>query len=131
MWGGHGVQTGVRDYEKALSKHIPILLDGGSFCIFPEGSITLDGEIQPAKGGVSFLAHSAPCTIVPVAISGVYGMSVADFFLRKRRISVNFGEPIDPRDLYTHIPQPHTSGESVWKKEADHIMKKVGEGIER
>jgi len=127
MWGGYSVATGLRDYEKALAEHISILRAGGSFCVFPEGGITRDGHIQPAKGGISFLAHSAPCVVVPVAISGVYGMSVADFFLRKRKITVTFGKPINPNELYAHIEQPHTPGESVWKKEADYIMKKVGE----
>ncbi len=136
MWGGYSALTGLRDYEKSLAEHIIILRNGGNFCVFPEGGITRDGTLQPAKGGVSFLAHSAPCVIVPVAISGVYGVSVADFFSGKRRITVRFGEPIRPEELYSLIypgesRASHVSGMSVWKIEADYIMGKVGELLEK
>lgn len=131
MWGGYSAQVGLRDYEKSLAQHIPILRAGGSFCVFPEGGITKDGKFQQAKGGISFLAHSSPCMIVPVAISGVFGMSVLDFFLRKRRIVVNFGEPIISTELYKIVPDSLRSGESVWKKEAEYVMKKVGEALKQ
>lgn len=131
MWGGYSAIVGLRDYEKSLEDHIAILRDGGSFCVFPEGGITKDGKLRPAKGGISFLAHSAPSTIVPVSISGVYNMSPLDFFLRKRRIVIHFGEPIKSEELYSKIGQPHVSGQSVWKAEADYIMRKVGELIEK
>ncbi len=135
MWGGYNAPSGLRDYEKSLSKHTEILRDGKSFCVFPEGGITRDGTIQPAKGGISFLAHSTLCVIIPVRISGVYGMSVSDFFLnlflrkgkQQRKISIFFGKPIKPEELYMNLKGTSSSGESVWKKEADYIMKKVGE----
>lgn len=130
--GGYGATVGLRNYELSLSRHIKILHDGHSFCVFPEGGITKDGHIQPAKGGISFLAHSAPCVIVPVAISGAFGMSPADFFSRKRKITIHFGTPIPANELYAQTQKnesalPHQPNENVWKKEADFIMKKVGE----
>lgn len=130
LWGGYNAPSGLRDYENSLARHIQILRDGKSFCIFPEGGITKDGKLRPAKGGISFLAHSAPCVIVPMGVSHVYGMSPLDFFTRKRKIHVRFGKPINPEQLFGLIEQPHASGESVWRKEAEYIMGKVGELIE-
>lgn len=125
LWGGYSAEVGLKDYEKSLAPHISILRNGGSFCVFPEGKITLDGKVGEAKGGISFLAHSAPCTIIPVAISGVFDMSPADFFSGKRTISISYGKPIRSEDLYTKITQPHIAGTSVWKLEADFIMSEV------
>lgn len=130
MWGGYSAAVGPRDYAKSLEDHTDILRDGGSFCVFPEGGITKDGKLRPAKGGVSFLAHSAPSAVVPVAISGVYKMSAPDFFRGKHTITIHFGEPIKPEDLYSKIRQPHVSGQSVWREEADYIMRKVADLIE-
>lgn len=130
MWGGYSATVGLHDYATSLALQIPILRDGGSFCMFPEGGITKDGELRPAKGGISFLAHSSPCTIIPVAISGVYGMSISDFFLGKRKITLSFGEAILSTELYKTVPDSLVPGESVWKKEADYIMGKVGEMLE-
>jgi 1-acyl-sn-glycerol-3-phosphate acyltransferase len=131
LWGGYPVRVGTKDYSISLKKHIEILRDGGSFCMYPEGRITQDGKLQEAKGGTSYLAHSFPSTIVPVGISGVYGMSVKDFFAGKRKIVISFGKPIVSEDLYNHIPQPHEAGKSVWKAEAEYILSKIGELIEQ
>jgi 1-acyl-sn-glycerol-3-phosphate acyltransferase len=131
LWGGYEARAGIRDYGASLERHIELLQNGQSFCIFPEGGITKTGYVGPAKGGISYLAHSSPSTIVPVAISGVYGMSPMDFFLRRRSIVVKFGTPIDPRSLYAMTGESHASGEGIWKKEADVIMAKVAELLSR
>jgi 1-acyl-sn-glycerol-3-phosphate acyltransferase len=131
LWGGYAASVGLKDYEKSLEKHIRILKDGQSFCLFPEGRITKDGNLGEAKGGISYLAHAQPCTIVPVGISGVYQMTMSQFFTQKRHIVISFGEPIKPEDLYKNISQPHEPGKSVWKAEAEYILKKIGELIVR
>jgi 1-acyl-sn-glycerol-3-phosphate acyltransferase len=129
LWGGYPARVGLKDYSQSLSKHISLLQEGQSFCVFPEGRITKDGKLQEGKGGVSFLAHSAPCTIIPVGISGVHSMQAKDFFSFKRKITISFGQPIKPDELYSKIGQPHEAGKSVWREEAAFIMKKIGELI--
>lgn len=131
LWGGYGAAVGIRDYGVSLKQHIQILQDGYSFCFYPEGRITPDGNLLPGKGGISYLAHSAPCTIVPVGISHVYKMTTGDFFARKRKIVVAYGKPIDPKTLYSGLPTTPISGENVWKKEADAVMERIAELIER
>jgi 1-acyl-sn-glycerol-3-phosphate acyltransferase len=140
LWGGYGARVGLKDYGRSLERHIDILRGGGSFCVFPEGRITQDGKLQEGKGGISYLAHSAPCTIVPVGISGVYGMTPLDFFLRRRKTSVRFGKPIRPEDLYSlsktsaastapqhTITQPTTpQPKNLWKEEAEYIITQIG-----
>jgi len=128
-WGGYTAVTGLRDYEKSLLPHIDIIQDGGSFCVFPEGSISKDGLLQPAKGGVAYLAYKGDCSIVPVAISGVYNMSMGDFFTRKRKIIVSYGKPITQDELQEMIARSIEPKGNVYKEESIYVMKRVGEMI--
>ncbi len=129
MWGGYSAKIGLHDYSQSLQEHIALLQQGRSFCVFPEGHITRDGKIQEGKGGISYLAHGARCVIIPVGISNVYKMAPMEFFTLKRKIIINFGKSILPDSLYSHIPQPHEPGKSVWKEEANYIMSKINELI--
>ncbi len=126
-WGGYIAQAGLHDYEKSLADHISIAHDGGHFCIYPEGGITRDGNIQPAKGGVAYLAERGNCTIIPVGISGVYRTPLADFFSGKRHIFVNFGAPITQEELHNHVPRNQDADVQIYKDQANYVMRKVGE----
>ena len=74
--------------------HIAIIRAGGSLCIFPEGHITRDGNIQSAKGGVAYLAYETKVPIIPVHLGGAYRISFFDFILRRRHLTVTYGEPM-------------------------------------
>jgi 1-acyl-sn-glycerol-3-phosphate acyltransferase len=63
--------------------------------------VTKTGRIQEAHGGVGYLAQSAWVPVVPVAISGVYEMTLLEFFLRKRTLTITFGKPILPEELFS------------------------------
>lgn len=95
MWGAHAAVGGSKDYERSLAPHIKILQKGGNILIFPEGRKTRDGNIQTeAHGGIAYLASRIGCPVVPVRIFGDFNMTLGDFFLRKRKITVIFGAPI-------------------------------------
>jgi len=124
IWGAYPVKVGVRNYERSLKHHIRILEEKrGSICIFPEGGKSKDGTIGTAKGGISFLAHRTNTPIVPIAIKGVHGMTNKDFFGRRRKIVVEFGEPIHAEELFEerfYKPEEH-------KSVASKIMSKIKE----
>ena len=124
-WGGYTVLSGLRDYEKALQVHIAILREGGSFCVFPEGRITPDGTVQPARGGVAYMAERAKCTIVPVGVSGAFRTRFKDFFSFKRHIKVNFGRPIFQEELREQVAKQSGLGEHIYKGEANYVMDRV------
>jgi 1-acyl-sn-glycerol-3-phosphate acyltransferase len=100
--GGFPIVPGQHNYAVSLQTHLEVLRDGqGSVCIFPEGRVTKTGRIQEAHGGVGYLAQSAWVPVVPVAISGVYEMTLLEFFLRKRTLTITFGKPILPEELFS------------------------------
>jgi 1-acyl-sn-glycerol-3-phosphate acyltransferase len=98
-WGSYPVYVGLHDYKASMKHQLRILGDGGSLCIFPEGKITPDGTIQPAKGGVAYLAFTASKPIVPVYYSDTYRISLADMLLGRRKPSISFGRPMYAADL--------------------------------
>ena len=122
MWGAYPVFVGLKNYEKSMAYQREIAKDGGNICVYPEGRITRDGHIQPAKGGVAYLAHAMNKPIVPVRIDGAYGLSILDFFLHRGRLSISFGKP-----LYVAAKENSTLSIDDFKMYADFVMRKVGE----
>ncbi len=151
LWGGHPAYLGLKNYEKSLVHHIELLKDGKNLCVFPEGGIAREsssagvstssssnnGALQPARGGIGYLAETTGKPIIPVAITGVYNMSNSDFFLRRRKVVVNFGKPIYKEELDESsggqreiIHRNVYSQGNIYKKEAEYVMTKIGEIME-
>ena len=64
---------------------------GYSFLIFPEGTRSRDGKLQPLKRGGFFLALASLVPIVPVSIEGTYElMPRGSYFVKKGKVRVNF-----------------------------------------
>jgi 1-acyl-sn-glycerol-3-phosphate acyltransferase len=68
---------------------------GFSFLIFPEGTRSRDGELQPFKRGGVFLALNSHVDILPVTIKGTYKlMPKGSFFIKKGKVGVAFHQPV-------------------------------------
>lgn len=86
----------------AIREVIGLLEKGGAVIMFPEGSRTLNGEMQPFKRGVGLLVKKSRCPVVPVAVEGCY-----DAWPRSRsfpklwgqRVAVMVGRPIPHDEL--------------------------------
>jgi 1-acyl-sn-glycerol-3-phosphate acyltransferase len=48
------------------------LAEGELVCIFPEGTLTRDGEIGPFKGGLERILARRPVPVVPMALKGMW-----------------------------------------------------------
>ena len=125
MWGGYKVFVGLRDYEKSLPHHIRIVHDGGNLCVFPEGGKATHGIFQPAKGGVAYLAERTDCPVIPVGFSGLCRMTVSDFFFRRRKIVVHFGEIIYLKDLNAEVADITAVDGMIYKAKAEYVMERV------
>ncbi|MDO8572508.1 MAG: lysophospholipid acyltransferase family protein [bacterium] len=103
LWGAYPAHTGKKDYTLSLQEHINILNAGKSILMFPEGGKTENGEVGNGKGGVAFLSHITGVPIVPVAMNGHFKMSPIDFVLRRRKISIKYGKPLYPKDIFPDV----------------------------
>jgi len=63
-------REGTRETVEAMNEAVQKIRDGMSVVIFPEGSRSPDGSIQPFKKGGFTLAIKSKVPIVPIAISG-------------------------------------------------------------
>ena len=50
-----------------------VLADGDIVCLFPEGGITTDGEVQRFRPGIEKILERRPVPVIPVALSGLWG----------------------------------------------------------
>jgi long-chain acyl-CoA synthetase len=67
---------------------------------FPEGGLSRTGELQPFKPGIGIVLARFPVPVVPVFIAGTHeALPVGAILPRLRKVSVIFGNPLDPREL--------------------------------
>jgi 1-acyl-sn-glycerol-3-phosphate acyltransferase len=86
--------------QEALDSALEILNDGLAFGIYPEGTRSRDGRLYRGRTGVAWLALTAGCPVVPVALSGTQDIQpVGSRIPRIRKITVRFGKPLDFSDL--------------------------------
>jgi len=79
----------------AMRKCISELKKGQALLIFPEGSRTLTGEVEPFQTGTMLMIKRAKPTILPVAIEGAYNVWKRGGYPKFHgRIAVKYGEPI-------------------------------------
>lgn len=60
-------------YDQAFKKIAEYLKDGELVCIFPEGQLTADGEINAFKGGLNRILQETPVPVIPLALQGLWG----------------------------------------------------------
>jgi 1-acyl-sn-glycerol-3-phosphate acyltransferase len=68
-------------YEQAFVRIADELKNGEVVCIFPEGKLTTDGEIDEFKNGISRILEQTPVPVIPMALRGLWG----SFFSHKDR----------------------------------------------
>jgi 1-acyl-sn-glycerol-3-phosphate acyltransferase len=84
-----------RAAQEALDTAMTVLKAGGGFGIYPEGTRSRDGRLARGKTGVAWLALTADCPVVPVAVAGTERiMPIGARWPRPHRFSVTFGEPL-------------------------------------
>jgi 1-acyl-sn-glycerol-3-phosphate acyltransferase len=74
---------------------LDLLAHGEAVGLFPEGTRTRDGKLQPAQPGVALLVQKSGAPLIPVALLGTYAMFPmhAQKF-RRVPLKVVFGKPM-------------------------------------
>jgi 1-acyl-sn-glycerol-3-phosphate acyltransferase len=79
------------------------LRSGKILTIYPEGQRSFDGRLYEFKKGAAILATELQLPIVPVALDGTYRIWPREsWHLRLAKVKVNFGQPIDAREIASH-----------------------------
>ncbi len=111
---------GSGDYGESLRNHIQLLKAGKSVCIFPEGKVTLDGNLSEPRGGVAYMAQVTHRPIIPVTIKGTFGLTRGDFFRKRPHIKIHFSKPQFAGDIvptaYPHTVRYHKAAIEIFKR---------------
>jgi len=84
----------------AIERAAAALRAGNSFLIFPEGTRSRTGDLQPFKKGGFIMALKGQAPIVPVAIKGARdAMRKGSFIIRPVRVTVRLGAPLETAGL--------------------------------
>jgi len=85
--------------SKAIEDALKYLTDGEDICIFPEGVLSIDGNLAQFRSGVSKLHKESGCPIIPFAIYGGYEAWPYNRLLpHLHKIAIHFGVPLSKLD---------------------------------
>jgi len=89
-----------RSALRGIKASLELLQQGEAVLVFPEGTRTPHGRLQPLHSGFCLLARRSGATIVPVTIDGAFdAMPRGSAFPRPWRIQLSFAEPIHAPDV--------------------------------
>ena len=97
------IRRAFNEVEKALQ-------DGHLVCIFPEGRLTSDGEMNEFMRGMDIILRRSPVPVIPMALKGLWG----SYFSRYKgkackglpgrfwsKLEIEAGEPVPPAEATT------------------------------
>jgi len=107
----------------ALKRVLRALADGKVMILFPEGTRSPDGNLQPAKPGVGFIVCKTQVPVVPARIFGSFeafgkGAKIPRF---GTPLDVVFGQPISPAEY----DEP-SAGKERYQIASQRIMAAIG-----
>lgn len=96
-------------YKRAFEEIAKALDEGQPVCIFPEGKLTDDGEVDEFKKGIERIVARNPVPVIPMALRGLWG----SFFSNRgggapmkarpsrfwSRVELVAGEPVPPAEV--------------------------------
>ena len=98
-------------YEQAFVEIQQGLEDGDLMCIFPEGKLSSDGEMNEFRPGVEKILRTSPVPVIPMALSGLWGsffslFGAGLFHTPNRfwsRVKITASAPIEAVDVETQL----------------------------
>ncbi len=110
--------SNARSAVAGLLRGVAALRAGMPLVVFPEGSRTPHGGLQPMASGAAFMAIRAQVPLVPIALIGTYGLlPIHVYALRPRPLRIVIGPPIPTIGLTT--------------RDADTLTARLSSEIER
>jgi 1-acyl-sn-glycerol-3-phosphate acyltransferase len=104
------------------------LLAGGAIILFPEGTRTRDGKLQPARSGIGLTVIKSTASVVPVRVFGTFEAYGRHLSLpRPRRVAVKYGQPMRFEQLRAEAKVcSKTRLKQIYQQVANEIMAAIG-----
>ena len=105
-----------REAVKGIKKAVATLKEGASVLIFPEGTRSMDGRLQPFKRGGFHLAMKSGCELVPILLTGSYKIvPKGSLKINRGTFAMKIGKPISVKNYA--------------KKDMDSLMEQVRDAM--
>ncbi len=103
------------------------LLAGGGIILFPEGTRTRDGHLQPARSGIGLIVVKSSAPVVPVRTFGTFeAFGRNQRFPRPRRVAVKYGAPMLFEQLRAEAKNcPKQRLKEIYQQIANEIMEAI------
>src|SRR5207249_2439016 len=100
------------------------LLAGGAIILFPEGTRSRDGNLQPARSGIGLTVIKSTAPVVPVRVFGTFeAFNRFMRFPRPRPVAAKFGQPMLFDQLRAEAKDcPKARLKEIYQEVADQIM---------
>lgn len=113
---------------KGLKAILDRLLEGGAIILFPEGTRTRDGKLQPARAGIGLTVIKSTAPLVPVRVFGsfeAYGRHRR--IPRPYRVMVKYGRPLNFGALRAEAKTCDKARlKEIYQQVADEVMAEIG-----
>ncbi len=104
-------------YETAFNRIKEELDRGELVCIFPEGKLTKDGEVDEFKKGIERIIQETPVPVIPMALEGLWG----SFFSHKDGHALT----TKPRRFWSKVTLTATTAVEPESVQADDLRERV------
>ncbi len=118
IYGFIPVKRGSVD-RPALKAALQVLDQRGVIGLFPEGGIWDPGSMR-AQTGVSWLSYHGSTPVLPIGFSGTLGAIDQALKLRRPKITMKFGLPIEPLQKQAGTPR-----KTLFENYSEYVMSEV------
>jgi 1-acyl-sn-glycerol-3-phosphate acyltransferase len=100
---------------------------GNGIILFPEGTRTRDGNLQPARSGIGLIVVKSTAPVVPVRTFGTFAaMGRNARFPRPKKVCVKFGRPMNFEKLRAEAKICDKARlKQIYQEIADEIMAEI------
>jgi 1-acyl-sn-glycerol-3-phosphate acyltransferase len=107
----------------SMKRILSLLREGNRVLIFPEGTRSMDGALQPAEAGIGFIIAKCDVPVIPVRIFGAFEcFPRGSHWPRPGRLTIVPGPPVD----FSGLPADLT-GRDRYQACADQAMRALAE----
>lgn len=114
-------------FEEAISR----IKAGEAVIIYPEGSRTEDGRLQPGKPGVGMIVAATGCPVIPAHLAGTFdALPPGGRRIRLRPMRVTYGAPMEFSALLKEL-DGESRKKDVYQRISQEIMDRIAalEGV--
>lgn len=113
---------------KGLKAILDRLLAGGAIILFPEGTRTADGKLQPARSGIGLIVIKSDAVVIPVRVFGTFEAYGRHMKVPKpRAVAVKYGQPMRFEKLRAEAKICSKARlKEIYQEVADELMAAIG-----